>query len=708
MNNDSTKVIATLNLELDFEQESDLVVALDEAYQNARREQGYRDGFTDHREKPAPKSWMWYRVAAMNAYKHDYSWRLSLPDESIWKKSNRSLQVYETQARDHYVQISRSILRNHRFFTMGSEGKEDYDQHESNPGQINAVSLVQRRLQWRSKKTGLRTKLDDAVLKALLCGECIIKPSLRSGVRPTVEHSHYLLESEGGSPLRDSNGNHIKDSADWIQNEDGTISLVNDPDKKFPGNSVFPKSKKPKKFYTAEVFKDGSNFDIIDHRDFVCDPRFATVNDADYKGYEFSWTFDRLREYLSQWDVNKVKLKQYEDLVKEHGSTTTSAALHARAENGEDESEVAPPRNTGTRRRQGFIRLIEEYISIDALGLGFCQDIVAIRDLETKDIIAYTFAKDTMSWREKSDKSNHPFKVLKSSRVADRWYGCGYFEDMYDDLMIVDEIQNAIRLEILHGGNVKFIWPRKIKNVKDGGPLMIRGDVPNELENGVMDAKEAFDVVQIIPQVAELNGQLEFEMGRIRAKYGQMNPGSSSAGMEGADTLGGMQIIQDQSNAYVGSRISVLSEGLDECLKEFTRIELLNNDHADTIEQMDRERANIIKQFIEQNSDNFAEAMETMLANSNNMTAINTNLKALEILGQWAAWPEERKEIDRPLFVKILLGLDVSDPESHLRSVQPMLPAAGAVGPQPTGGAPPAIPGAEVPAPPAPIGAELA
>ena len=28
---------------------------------------------------------------------------------------------------------------------------------------------------------------------------------------------------------------------------------------------------------------DGSNFDIIDHRDFVCDPRFPTVNDADYK-----------------------------------------------------------------------------------------------------------------------------------------------------------------------------------------------------------------------------------------------------------------------------------------------------------------------------------------------------------------------------------------------------------------------------------------
>ena len=120
-----SRAIATMNLDLNVEQEKTLLTALGDFYDIARREQGYTGGYSSPKDSPDVGSWMWKRIVAQSSYEEDYSWRTGLKDEMIWKKSNRSLKIFNSQVDEHYVQIKRSMLRNHRFFTNDTEGSED-------------------------------------------------------------------------------------------------------------------------------------------------------------------------------------------------------------------------------------------------------------------------------------------------------------------------------------------------------------------------------------------------------------------------------------------------------------------------------------------------------------------------------------------------------------------------------------------------------
>lgn len=674
--NDGRRVLATNNLELDAHQEGRLMAICQDSAIQARKAQGYpqtpSNTYDISQMMPEYRSWMWWRVCAMKAYEHDYSWRTGISNELLWAKSNKTVGVFEQQVEQHFVEISRTMLRSHRFFTYKKEGMED---------NAEVIKLVQRRLQLRSKTTDLRNKMDDALLKSMLCGEAIIKPSLVVGSRPVMRNTKVLLNLDG-NPLKTTNGNLVPIDAEWVSADDGTIQLRNDKRVVFPANTMLENSEGEEKIWQSEPFNNGSRFDIIDHRDFICDPRWADLDEADYRGYEFSWTLDQMLEYLSGgWTINEEALEIYSRDARQAGSERISADHSSREELGEIDLNM----NTNTRpppseETQPLILFCEEYVSADILGLGRRQDLFVIRDVARNIPVCYTFAKDTLPWVPGNPK--HGFIVMKSGKVADRWYGSGYFKDMFDDSQICDELLNQGRLEVNNSGNVIFMKPKLIKNVamgedgQGGGVLRIRGDIPNELSDKAIDASEAFSVITIEPQAAAINDQLEFHLGRVRSRWGQVQP-DSSAGMEGANTAFGMNMIAEKSNAHLNARQKVISDGLDKCVEVFSRIELLNTDKDDLVEQMGKEQAEAVMAFIEANTDNFADAIETMLANANSATALQGNMQAIQVVAQYRAWQPPEDQINvRSLFETILLGLDIRDTHELLKTNDELLAEA--------------------------------
>lgn len=703
--NDGRQVLATNNLVLDAHQEGRLMSICQDSCIQARKAQGYpqtpSNSYDIAQQMPDYRSWMWWRVCAMKSYEHDYSWRSGISNEPLWLKSNKTVGVFEQQVEQHFVEISRTMLRSHRFFTYQKEGLED---------DAETIKLVQRRLQQRSKVTDLRNKMDDALLKSMLCGEAIIKPSLVVGSRPVMRNTKVLLNLDG-SQLKATNGNLVPVDAEWVTGDDGMIHLRNDHRVSFPADTELPNSNTEEKIWQSEPFNDGSRFDIIDHRDFICDPRWADLDEADYRGYEFSWTLDQMLEYLSGgWTINEEALAIYSAAAKQAGSERISADHSSRSELGEiDLNQNTNTRPPAAEESQPLILFVEEYVSADILGLGRRQDLFVIRDVARNIPVCYTFAKDTLPWLKGNPK--HGFIVMKSGKVADRWYGSGYFKDMFDDSQIVDELLNQGRLEVNNSGNVIFMKPKLIKNVamgqdgRGGGVLRIRGDVPNELADSAIDANEAFTVIPIVPQAEPINAQLEFHLGRVRSRWGQVQP-DSSAGMEGANTAFGMNMIAEKSNAHLNARQKVISDGLDKCVEVFSRIELLNTDKNDLIEQMGKAQGEAVMAFIEANSDNFTDAIETMLASANSTTALQGNMQAIQVVAQYRAWMPPLDQINvRPLFEVILLGLDIRDTHELLKTndellaeqqaaiaeqqaalgIQPNNPAGGFAGP--TGGA---------------------
>lgn len=669
MNDDGTLTLAIGNLELTAFQEERLRSICETSAAAARKAQGYpqqtSNSFDVSRQMPQTRSWMWWRVCAMKSYEHDYSWRAELPNEPLWIKSNKTLGVFETQVEQHYVEISRTMLKSHRFFTYKKEGLEDAKE---------PIELVQRRLQYRSKATDLRNKMDDAVIKSMLCGEAIIKPSLVAGSRP-VQQTTKVLMLPDGSPLKRTDGALVPVDAEWSSGEDGSKVLRHDPKVMIPPNIILTPSSKTHKLWHSEPFNDGSRFDVLDHRDCIIDPRWADLDEADYRGFEFSWTLDQIREYLSGgWTICDKAFELYVQACKNIGSERVSAAKTSRMELGESEQETtASTRMPHTEETQPLILLCEEYVSADILGLGSRQDLFIIRDVQRNIPICYTFAKDTLPWLKGNPR--HGLIVMKSGKVADRWYGSGYFKDMYDDSMTVDELKNQSRLEMMWSGNVCFMQPKMIKNVQMGedgrgnGVLRVRGDTPNELVPGAT-MEEAFQVTPIVPQVGEINEQMDFELTRIRGRWGQITPGSDQ-GLEGANTAFGMNMIAEKSNAHLNARQKVISDGLDKCIEVFSRIELLNIDLVDLVNQLGKDNAELVMQFITTNKDDFTDAIQTMLANANAMTALQGNMQAIQLAGEFYAILDPRvQEIVRPLYVKALLGLDIDDPETFLKTYE--------------------------------------
>lgn len=661
--------IATLNLELTPEQIEKLNNACEQLRKDARKAQGWPDVEIDNQARLQPKfrSWAWYRECARLSLEHDYSWRLELAGEDLWKKSNRSDGVFENQVEQHFAEIGKTMLRSHRFFSFIREGQED----ETNGADDATIELIKRRLKKRSKDTKLRLRMEDSVKNAMLGGETILEPALIIGSRPRLRTEIIILAN--GQPLKTSRGHFVGASSDKIEiNSDGTFSPASDPATRIPADVKIEMSPDAQKFYTVETYNDGGRFTMIDSRDFICDPRWSDLEESDYRGVEFSWRMDQMVAYLSGgWTVDEEALDAYKREYVGQGSNMQSASKSSRSEHGEGVDElIGEQRTAGMPETQPLIRFIREYVSVDVLGLRFLQDLYVIRDPAKNRVLAYTFAKDVISWRNSDPK--HPFIPIVNDRVMDRWYGRGYFQNMYDDFMSVDELKNVGRMEVMASGNVMFIKPWLIKNLaaaQDGkGKLLIRGTEPNILDQSAMQASDAFEVVAIEPQVGAINEQYQFQLGMVRSKYGQITPGSggSGTGMEGANTAFGMNLIDEKGNAHLTERTKTMSDGIDQVVETFARIELLNPNEADTKAQLGEEGSQKLLTFVAANEDDFTDALETLLANANDAMSVQRSQNILMVVEKWRSWLPEYQEADRPAFRQVLLDLDARDPDALL------------------------------------------
>ena len=660
----SQTAISHHDLELPEHLEQRLMQLCEDHFNVARKAQGYGDTNIIKTQMPTYRSWAWWRVCAMRSMEKDYSWRTGIADEFRWEKSNRTMGVFERQVTQRRTEMEKNMLRTHRFFSFDKEGDED--------GSESEINLIKRRLHFRTAKTGMNIVMKNALARALPCGEAIIEPSMSFGSRPIIRKSKVLLLPDG-SPARDSRGLPIPSSEQFQEDDDGGIHLVSDKTKFPPGISL-RESNDEHTIIGKRSFNDGAKFTLIDTRDFVCDPRWASLDEANYRGIEIDMTYDDIAAYLSQgWQVDEEALEQYRMDAASIGSSNHSASKTARDSVGEDESDLAhgshaTPKSDET---QPFIRLVKEWISVDILGLKFLQNLFVLRDPERGKIICYTLAHNLMAWLPQ--EARHPLIVVKAEEVAERWYGNGDFKKMFDQFMSIDELKNISRLETLSSGNIKFIKKQLIKNVANGGDLIVRGDVPNELAANVLDPSEAFSVVTITPQIAEVNEQLQFEIGTFRSEWGQINPGSSGGGMEGADTAFGMNLLAEKAATGVESVQDKMAEGFDLAVRAFSRIELLHMDDDDLVNQMGRESASIIKQWVAKNGDDFDDAIETLLANASDSSALAKHQAALQVVQQWRQHPPLAQSTDKPMFRQLLLDLDVKDPDAILLTNEELL-----------------------------------
>jgi hypothetical protein len=347
---------------------------------------------------------------------------------------------------------------------------------------------------------------------------------------------------------------------------------------------------------------------------------------------------------------------------------------------------------------QPRILLRQQFIKGDILGLGHRQNVWVIMDVENSIPLIYDHTDKVVGV---NPERGNPYRVIRSEEVIDRWYGRPIYQKMWDDLLHIDTRLNQIQLECNAAGNIVIVNGKNIKGWQKDKTLRIRSNKPNEVDQGA-DPREVIHVETIVPQIVEMENSLNLALQRAQAKNGLAGAGQTvTKSLPGTETATGQQILEDSQNAVLECMVKELAKGIDLCIKDFTKIELDNMDANDLASHLGEENALIILDWIDRHKDHYEDAIEVLLAAIVDTTTLDKNAQALQVAGQWIAFPPDYQEIWKPVFEKILLSLDIENPRDYLKSFyeiqaaksQPA--AAGAIPP----GQPAAPPAPTAPAP---------
>lgn len=676
------KALAITSLTLTDEQEQELYNVCEEGANAARKGQG-QEADWDCTKEPKQYSWLWWRWISELSFEGDFSWRVGLRPRGAITTGVEGLKVFSNSnlsmntPADHHsqlrVKISRSLLKDHRFFGAKPEGNED--KHAA-----QAIEQIQRWLRHRSKKSGFRDQMETSVNRSLLSGEQVLLPAYSQRVVYKPILARVVLD-QNGRPLQSAATKTIVTELDaWEDREGGRSHLVKDPDIHRATGSELQYSAKPMKLMQAEVINDGARFDRIHPMDFICDPRWATIDEADYKGNEFSMPLDDIKVMLeAKGQLIPQAWEDYREKVKT-GSKKLARKDQAKESIGEvDEDSIDASSGAGSRSSsedmQPRILLRQQFIKADTLGLGHRQDLWVITDVETQTPLIYDFASEIV---EVDPDKGHPYRCVRGEEVIDRWYGRPIYQRMWDDLIAIDSRLNQIQLECDASGNIIFVNGKFIVGWNKEKKLEIRSRVPHEVTSGA-DPREAIHVETIQPQIQEIEASLDLALQRAQAKNGLSGAGQTvSKALPGTETATGQQILEDAQNAVLENLVKELAKGIDTCISDFTKIELDNIDQAELVKRLGPDNAKLVMDWVAANEGAYDSAIEILIAAIVDTTTLDKNSQAMAVGEKWIAWPLAYQPSWKPLFEKMLMSLDIDNPSQFLQTQNDLLLAQSA------------------------------
>lgn len=682
------KALAITSLTLTDEQEQELYDVCEEGAKSARKGQG-QEADWDCTKEPKQYSWLWWRWISDLSFEGNFAWRVGLQPRGAISTGVEGMKVFSNSnlsmntPADHHAQlrvkISRSLLKDHRFFGSRPEGIEDEPS-------AKAIEQIQRRLRSRSKKSGFRDSMETSINRALLTGEQVLLPSYSQRIAYEPVEARVVLDAKG-RPLQSLATKTIVTELDkWTDDEEsGRSHLDKDPTIHRAIGSELLYSNRPVKLMQAKVINNGASFDRIHPMDFVCDPRWESIDAADYKGNEFSMPLDDIKALLESkgqlipeaWDEYAMKVKT--------GSKKLARKDQAKESVGEtDEDSIDASSGAGSRSSsetmQPRVLLRQQFVKSDILSLGHRQDLWVITDDETQTPLIYDFASEIV---EVEPERGHPYRCIRGEEVIDRWYGRPIYQRMWDDMIHIDSRLNQIQLECDAAGNIIFVNGRYIVGWNKEKKLEIRSRVPNELVAGA-DPREAIHVETIQPQIQEMESSLNLALQRASAKNGLSGAGQTvTKALPGTETATGQQILEDAQNAVLENLVKELAKGIDVCIKDFMTIELDNIDKADLIKQLGDENAALVLQWVDENKGNYENAIEILIAAIVDTTTLDKNSQAMAIGEKWIAWPPMYQAIWKPLFEKMLMSLDIDNPSQFLITINELAAQQSAAAPAP-------------------------
>jgi hypothetical protein len=517
-----------------------------------RQEMGWTPGSGMSFER---ESWLWKRHVATRMYEGDFSHRM-IPG-NIFARVNLTLNMVLQFIEQHKSRMCDDLLGSEKFFGVVPEGPED--QHP-------VLQDVEHVLHDSSMRLGLQDKFKRAVLNAMIRGEAV--PKLTRKVERKVEQRKVRLVMSEGMPARDSRGGLITSLDRWevLPENPAMKFMVRDP--RVMMSAAVPPLLGPEVEMPVTVAQTtGCDFAFPHWSDLIIPPLAQSLDSAELLGHCFMMAvpdlFDTLPEMITQTSQGKA----YLDEVKGSGATDNPTEQQkAVAARGEKNDATQDEHERAFRQR----RYTELYFRYDVRGNGRYEHMAMLIDHEAQWPIYYGLASEILTWTDRHHPFEEPFRI---NPLEDRWYGRGYYEQYGDKSLFVDKCWCRIELELQRSGNLLIENRQASLNGQAGKPIMFRTTETIQT-SGQARPEDVISVVKVQAQVVEIEKSMETMLQKMQSEAGVTSPGDAvSTGMDAANTLGGMQILEQQKSTNLREREAELLSGMNAALKGVAQIE---------------------------------------------------------------------------------------------------------------------------------------
>ena len=501
-------------------------------------------------------------------YHKRVAWRpLAYGQSSIFATTNLHLPIVRRIVQQQIARASNYFFATEPWMSASPQG----------PADQFAADRINRYAQWKFRRAQVRPVLEQAIEKAMIRGECVVKTASVRNSRYYEDVLTYAIDPETGEPLLAEDGDYIQESDTWQPATRDEIDPATGQAVKVPemnpetGTPVMVLSRDPKTLMPEgeltwktgvvrreKVLYSGPEAEILYYLDFLCPEDARDVQKADFVAHLFDMPASQITQaYLDRGrDADPKERTKMLDLLQRAAGARVAQPVASGGPRAEDGGELATDA-TREHYTTGRVPVMECYVTMDVNDDGQPEEIMVLLDRETRKPLYYDYLDRV------TPNGKRPFHVVRVNPVDGRWYGNSQVDLFWDMQMFIDLTMNRWNFSQSTSARVDFWNPDAVME-GDGNPhlRMNAGRAyrlkPGRTADDALQSKYLTDI-----KGADLQNQIEFFLQIATTMSGVSS--ANDAAMANLDTTKlatGVRNIEKGGQELFAPLISHLEPGL--------------------------------------------------------------------------------------------------------------------------------------------------
>lgn len=621
---------------------------------------------SDIRSQREGSEWYQEREKFERIAASDFSHRRTddIEAQTIFDKSNQSLQIVRSVRRYLCARVSKDIFGSSPWFSVKPQGTMDQALAEQ----------IQPHAGWKLDEASYEAKAKEAIGIALDLGEVAIKTTWKKE-EDVFDEIQTILVGPDGRPVLDGEGEYFYDTDDAIDAETGEAPAgeadIESPEETAEESGLRVFAKDP----TIPLPAPGNGFEWQDHlienkvklysglhvapiywKDVYWDLNVACLQEADFVAHEYDAKLDDLQAQFNA-DGKNAEVQAMIDLANETSPGPKAYAGQPKPEQGE--SGGVSSHDCGTDYRAP-IKITEVYQKR------------LINGRMTRVWMVIATEQSVCIWMDYvaaiSPRSQWPIHLITVNKVAGRAYGRGLYKVFELAADTIDRLINGVIYRNLYNSDPVKVWnPDLVKGTEVNRNLKLRPGGVLEVAQTQVEASKILQIIEI-PDLDERTWQLlELFMQLIQVESGVTNANQGDlSDLPQNTTATGINSMLESSSVLHLFILQEFRDGLNPQLTYAVELLYMRQDEDETYEYLEGQANAVLALADAQELRKLRMNVKILLSRARRqelrqaaMAAIPTGIEFHQLVD---SNPDAAKRL-RKLFIQVFRGLEIDDAE---------------------------------------------